>query len=58
MTINNCFVRAVLLDRDRPIQDPGLRDLSQPAPYMHNGQFNTLTISLRLSNLTLARAGR
>ena len=51
---------AVLLDRAiARFKTPGLRDLSHSAPYMHNGQFNTLTdiITFYRNSSTLARAG-
>ena len=49
---------AVLLDRAiARFKTPGLRDLSHSAPYMHNGQFDTLTdiITLYRDMSTLAR---
>ncbi|HEX5549938.1 MAG TPA: hypothetical protein VFX36_03840 [Nitrospira sp.] len=51
---------AVLLDRAiARFKTPGLRDLSHSAPYMHNGQFNTLNdiITFYRDTSTLARAG-
>jgi hypothetical protein len=51
---------AVLLDRAiARFKTPGLRDLSHAAPYMHNGQFNTLDdiIAFYRDMSTLARAG-
>ena len=51
---------AVLLDRAvARFKTPGLRDLSHSAPYMHNGQFNTLDdiITFYRDTSTLARAG-
>jgi hypothetical protein len=50
---------AVLLDRAiARFKTPGLRDLSHSAPYMHNGQFDTLTdiITFYRDSSTLARA--
>ena len=49
---------AVLLDRAiARFKTPGLRDLSHSAPYMHNGQFDTLTdiITFYRDMSTLAR---
>ena len=49
---------AVLLDRAiARFKTPGLRDLSHSAPYMHNGQFDTLTdiIAFYREMATLAR---
>ena len=54
------FSRTQLLDRAiARFKTPGLRDLSHSAPYMHNGQFNTLTdiITFYRDTSTLARAG-
>jgi cytochrome c peroxidase len=51
---------AVLLDRAiARFKTPGLRDVSHSAPYMHNGQFDTLTdiITFYRDTSTLARAG-
>jgi hypothetical protein len=51
---------AVLLDRAiARFKTPGLRDLSHSAPYMHNGQLNTLDdiITFYRDTSTLARAG-
>jgi cytochrome c peroxidase len=51
---------SVLLDRAiARFKTPGLRDLSHSAPYMHNGQFNTLDeiITFYRDMSTLARAG-
>jgi cytochrome c peroxidase len=51
---------AVLLDRAiARFKTPGLRDLSHSAPYMHNGQFDTLDdiIGFYRSVSTQARAG-
>ncbi len=51
---------ATLLDRAiARFKTPGLRDLSHSAPYMHNGQFNTLDdiITLYRDSSTLARLG-
>jgi hypothetical protein len=51
---------AVLLDRAiARFKTPGLRDLSHSAPYMHNGQFDTLDdiITFYRDTSTLARAG-
>jgi hypothetical protein len=51
---------AVLLDRAiARFKTPGLRDLSHSAPYMHNGQFNTLDdiITFYRDTSVLARAG-
>ncbi len=50
----------VLLDRAiARFKTPGLRDLSHSAPYMHNGQFDTLedTIGFYRGISNLARAG-
>jgi cytochrome c peroxidase len=55
-----CPSDAVLLDRAiARFKTPGLRDLSHSAPYMHNGQFNTLNdiITFYRDISTLARAG-
>ena len=55
-----CPSDAVLLDRAiARFKTPGLRDLSHSAPYMHNGQFNTLNdiITFYRDTSTLARAG-
>ena len=52
--------RATLLERAiARFKTPGLRDLSHSAPYMHNGQFNTLNdiITFYRDTSTLARAG-
>lgn len=51
---------ATLLDRAiARFKTPGLRDLSHSAPYMHNGQFNTLDdiITFYRDSSTLARLG-
>lgn len=51
---------ADLLDRAiARFKTPGLRDLSHSAPYMHNGQFATLTdiINFYIDASNLARAG-
>lgn len=51
---------AALLDRAiARFKTLGLRDLSHSAPYMHNGQFDTLTdiITFYRDSSTLARAG-
>jgi hypothetical protein len=51
---------AALLDRAiARFKTPGLRDLSHSAPYMHNGQFGTLTdiINFYIDASNLARAG-
>jgi hypothetical protein len=51
---------AVLLDRAiARFKTPGLRDLGHSAPYMHNGQFDTLDdiITFYRDMSTLARAG-
>jgi cytochrome c peroxidase len=51
---------ATLLDRAiARFKTPGLRDLSHSAPYMHNGQFDTLDeiITFYRDTSTLARAG-
>lgn len=51
---------AVLLDRAiARFKTPGLRDLSHSAPYMHNGQFDTLDdiMTFYRNTSTLARAG-
>jgi hypothetical protein len=51
---------AVLLDRAiARFKTPGLRDLSHSAPYMHNGQFDTLDSVIRFYRdvSTQARAG-
>ena len=51
---------AALLDRAiARFKTPGLRDLSHSAPYMHNGQFATLTdiINFYIDASNLARAG-
>lgn len=51
---------AMLLDRAiARFKTPGLRDLSHSAPYMHNGQFNTLDdiITFYRDSSTLARGG-
>jgi len=51
---------AVLLDRAiARFKTPSLRDLSHSAPYMHNGQFDTLNdiITFYRDTSTLARAG-
>jgi hypothetical protein len=51
---------AVLLDRAiARFKTPGLRDLSHSAPYMHNGQFDTLedVIGFYIGMSDLARAG-
>jgi cytochrome c peroxidase len=51
---------AVLLDRAvARFKTPGLRDLSHSAPYMHNGQFNSLDdiITFYRDTSTLARTG-
>jgi cytochrome c peroxidase len=66
-------IRAILCDGQMPcpaddvlllraiarFKTPGLRDLSHSAPYMHNGQFNTLNdiITFYRDTSTLARAG-
>ena len=53
------FSPTQLLDRAiARFKTPGLRDLSHSAPYMHNGQFNTLTdiITFYRDTSTLARA--
>lgn len=50
---------ATLLDRAiARFKTPGLRDLNHSAPYMHNGQFDTLTdiITFYRDTSTLARA--
>ena len=52
------FTPAQLLDRAiARFKTPGLRDLSHSAPYMHNGQFDTLTdiITFYRDTSTLAR---
>lgn len=51
---------AVLLDRAiARFKTPGLRDLSHSAPYMHNGQFDTVenVIAFYIGMSNLARAG-
>jgi cytochrome c peroxidase len=51
---------AALLDRAiARFKTPGLRDLSHSAPYMHNGQFDTLNdiIDFYIDASNLARAG-
>jgi hypothetical protein len=51
---------AVLLDRSiARFKTPGLRDLSHSAPYMHNGQFDTLNdiVTFYRDISTLARGG-
>lgn len=55
-----CPSDAVLLDRAiARFKTPPLRDLGHSAPYMHNGQFNTLTdiMTFYRDTSTLARAG-
>ena len=54
-----CPSDAILLDRAvARFKTPALRDLSHSAPYMHNGQFNTLTdiLTFYRDSSTLARA--
>ncbi len=55
-----CPPDSVLLDEAiARFKTPGLRDLSHSAPYMHNGQFATLTdiINFYIDASDLARAG-